>query len=59
MGYMCMLCVAYIKAGIVFALEEHNTVNIVCNSLSFNFSDMIIELLFYLSLSCSAYDLLT
>ena len=37
MGYTCMLCIAYIKAGILFALEEHSTVNIVCNSLSFNF----------------------
>ena len=33
MGYMCMLCVAYIKAGILFALEEHSFVNIVLNSL--------------------------
>ena len=29
MGYMCMLCVAYIKAGILFALEEHSIDNIV------------------------------
>ena len=56
---MYILCVAYIKAGILFALEEHSTVNIVCNSLSFNFSNMIIELLFLLSLPCYAYDLLT
>ena len=53
-----MFCISYIKAGIFFALEEHRTVNIVCNSLSFNFSDMIIELLFQFSLSCYNYDLL-
>ena len=46
MGYMCILCIAYIKAGVLFALKEHSTVKMVCNSLSFNFSDMIIELFF-------------
>ena len=29
MGYTCMLCIAYIKAGILFALEEHNIANIM------------------------------
>ena len=61
MGYTCMLCIAYIKAGILFALEEHSIVNIVLNSLSLTFlPDMIIfSLLTEVSFSCYAYDLLT
>ena len=59
MGYMCMLCVTYIKARILFALEKHSTINIICNLISFNVSDMIIDLHFLLSLSCYAFDLLT
>ena len=37
MGYACMLCIAYIEAGILFALEEHGIVNTVINSILFNF----------------------
>ena len=58
MGYMCMLCVAYIKAAILFALEEHSIVNIVYNSFSFNFLAWTFSLLTEVSFSGYAYDLL-
>ena len=54
MDYTCMLCVAYIKAGILFDLEEHSIVNIVLKYLSFNFLAWTISLLTEISFSCYA-----
>ena len=54
MRYMCMLCIAYIKARILFALEEHSIVNIVLHSLLFNFPAWTFSLLTEVSLSCYA-----
>ena len=51
MKYMCMLCVAYIKAEILFALEEQSIVKMVFNSLSFNFFAWTF-FLFTVSFSC-------
>ena len=48
MGYMCMLCRAHLKAGILFALEEQSNVNIVVNFLSTFLPDMITGLFLYL-----------
>ena len=54
MGYTCMLCVAYIKAGILFALEEQSIVNIVFNYLLLNFPARTFYLLTEVSFSCYA-----
>ena len=53
-----MLCIACIKAGILFALKEHSIVNILLNSLSLNFLAWIFSPLTEVSFSCYAYDLL-
>ena len=29
MGYMCMLCIAYLRLGLYFALEEHSYINLL------------------------------
>ena len=49
-----MLCIDYINGGILFAIEEHNIVNIVLNSLLFNFIGRTFSLLTEVSLSCYA-----
>ena len=54
MGYTCMLCIAYIKAGILLALEEQSIVNIVLNYLSFSFLARTFSLLTEVSFSCYA-----
>ena len=47
MGHMCMLCIAYLKAGILFDLEEPSNINIVLNFLSTFLADMITGLFLY------------